>query len=113
MGAASAGSAAGSSLMMPPAAFQRSIGGVEPFVGRIARLSLAHRDGAVSGAVETAAATLIARTTPSMLPKDVDYIPATSKSWTPAPAIPLPCGVTTPSKARTMAQDGASPWRSR
>jgi hypothetical protein len=76
-----------------PAAFQRSVGGVEPFIGRIARLSLAHRDGVANGAVEMAAATSMARTTPSMLPKDRDYVPATSKSWTPAPAIALPGGV--------------------
>jgi hypothetical protein len=104
MGAASAGSAAGSSLMMPPAAFQRPSAAWNRLSGGL--LACPWRIVTVSGAVELAAATSIARTTPSMLPKDVDYIPATSKSWTPAPAIPLPGGVRRDDPIKS-ADDGA------
>lgn len=71
-----------------PPAFQASAGGTEPLIGRIARLSLAHRDGAVP-----VMAGAEAPVDPSgAVPIVGQVMPPANKSWTPAPLVPLPGG---------------------
>lgn len=74
-----------------PPAFQASAGGVEPLVGRIARLSLAHRDSAlpVMAAADRSEDQLRAAARPIV----GQVMPPANKSWTPAPEMPLPGGV--------------------
>jgi len=75
-----------------PPAFQAGAGGAEPMIGRIARLSLAHRDGAMPALPAMAAAQ--APADPSgAVPIVGQVMPPANKSWTPAPAVPLPVGV--------------------
>lgn len=73
-----------------PPAFQASVGGTEPLIGRIARLSLAHRDRAlpVMAAADLSEDQLRAAARPIV----GQVMPPANKSWTPAPVVPLPLG---------------------
>jgi spore germination cell wall hydrolase CwlJ-like protein len=72
-----------------PPAFQTAAGGAEPVIGRIARLSLAHRDGALP----LMAAAQAPADPSGAVPIAGQVMPPANKSWTPAPAVPLPVGV--------------------
>lgn len=73
-----------------PSAFQQAANGVEPMIGRIARLSLAHRDAVPDAAPAMASAQSAADT---VVETGVPAAPAPGKSWTPAPTLALPVGV--------------------
>lgn len=90
-----------------PPAFQPSVGGAEPLIGRIARLSLAHRGTAlpVMATADMAEDRLRAAARPIV----GQVMPPADKSWTPAPAMPLPGGVRRDPPVETAASATPAP----